>query len=133
MAGTSGRSGQGSLITHMTTPTPTIETAVRILNEAFAADPVAVHSLCCNRVPCNDALADHPTVQVESAVAAGQPERAHVGLIGMLNGVLEPMTGARVAMLWADPELPGGRPQLIGFKVYPVAAPATGPAPEGAR
>lgn len=37
-----------------------------------------------SRVPCNDALADHPTVQV----GEGPGGRPVVGLLGILNGLV---------------------------------------------
>ena len=35
-----------------------IAVALQTINEACTADPVALHTLICNRVPCNTALAD---------------------------------------------------------------------------
>lgn len=103
------------------TPTPTIETAVRVLNEAFVADPVAIHALQCVRIPCSNALADHPTVIVDNARHAGRPEQSTVGLLGLLNGVLEAMTGKRVATQWEMPE-DGSAGRMIGFRVYDPAS-----------
>ena len=40
--------------------------AVEILNEALAADPVAINRLFLMEVGVNDALRDHPTIQVMS-------------------------------------------------------------------
>lgn len=93
-----------------------IHTAVRVLNEAFVADPSAIHALLCNRVPCNLALADHPTVQVQANPVIEDGKTWTVGLIGMLNGVLEPLTGQRVAAQWEDGK-------LLGFQVY-IGSPA---------
>jgi hypothetical protein len=59
-----------------------IELAKRVcsyLNELLAADPRAVRSLVENRVPCNEALAAHPTCQVHAD--------GFVGLLGLLNGL----------------------------------------------
>lgn len=102
------------------TPTPTIETAVRILNEAFAADPAAIHALQCIRIPCGNALVDHPTVIVDGAHAVGKPEQATIGLLGLLNGVLEAMTGKRAATHWEMPD-DGRGGRLIGFRIYDPA------------
>lgn len=99
-------------------PDPTIETAVKVLNEAFAADPAAIKALCVNRVPCNQALADHPVIWVHPDLEADVP---HVGLLGILNGVLESMTGKRAAMVWDGPKVPGGACKWIGFQVYDPA------------
>jgi hypothetical protein len=54
---------------------------VTYLNEILRLDPEAVHSLLETRVPCNTALADHPTVQVHA-----QNGTHTVGLLGVLNG-----------------------------------------------
>lgn len=63
---------------------PTVDVAVRILNEIHAADPTVLPALIDYRVPCNDILADHPTVQV-----GGLPgcRGGFVGLLGILNGL----------------------------------------------
>lgn len=89
-----------------------IEQAVVVLNEAFKADPVALWLLIANRVQCNEALAAHPWVQVrqhESPVKGV----ATVGLIGVLNGVLEPLTGYRVAAKFSETTN-----VMLGFGVF---------------
>jgi len=53
------------------------------LNEIAKHDPVAMGKLIEARVPCNEALADHPTVQVDAH--EGSPT---VGLLGILNGLV---------------------------------------------
>lgn len=85
------------------------------LNSAFAADPAAVHSLCANRVPCNQALADHPTVQVAVIQALEQHPAFCVGALGLINGVVEAATGQRVASSWSDDER---QPKMLGFVSY---------------
>lgn len=45
-----------------------ITTAVRVLNEAFEADPVALLSLLEHETPCNAALAEHPTIQAGESI-----------------------------------------------------------------
>ena len=82
-----------------------LDTTITILNEAYAADPVAVGALIEHRVPCNTALADHPTITV-----AG--EEPSVGLLGIINGILTPITGCRVASMHS----PDGK--LTGFMKY---------------
>lgn len=83
-----------------------IHTAVRILNEAFSADPATMAKLVDTRFACNSALANHPTIQV-----AGGDNEPHVGILGILNGILEPMTGERVAAKY-------GENGLEGFTIY---------------
>jgi hypothetical protein len=53
---------------------------VRFLNECFKTDPEATKALFAHRVPVNEAMADHPTVQV----AAGDPPT--MSILGLLNG-----------------------------------------------
>lgn len=52
---------------------------VNYLNHLNDVDPVALHQLINNRVPCNKGLQDHPTVQVSVD---------GVGLLGILNGLI---------------------------------------------
>jgi hypothetical protein len=62
---------------------PDLELADRIIelmNDALARDPIAVTELIANRVPCNDDLATHPTIQVN-------PADDTVGMLGFLNGL----------------------------------------------
>jgi hypothetical protein len=54
------------------------------LNTLVALDPDAMMALVESRVPCNEVLADHPTVQVHVG-EGGQPM---VGLLGILNGLV---------------------------------------------
>jgi hypothetical protein len=63
-----------------------LEKIADLLNEALALDRPAVAALIANRVPCNEALADHPTIQV-----GVQHGGFHVGLLGLLNGLGEPV------------------------------------------
>lgn len=55
---------------------------VALLNEAFAADPAAVSQLADNRVPCNDKLADHPSIQL-----GGVSGKNTIGMVGLFNGL----------------------------------------------
>lgn len=98
---------------------PSIHTAVRILNEAFAADPQCLDNLFKRSWGCNQTLADHPTIQVRQ----DRQNDFLVGMIGILNGVLEPMTGQRVAAKWSERDCDGHR-FLLGFQVYEPASPA---------
>lgn len=66
-----------------------------LLKSALAADPTATHALLCNRVPCNQAMLEHPTIIVDS-LSKGN-ERPVVGLLGLLNALIIE-TGHVVAM-----------------------------------
>lgn len=79
---------------------------VLVLNGAFRADPRAISALLCNRVPCNGALAAHPTVQVQLNPTL-RDGSCTVGLLGVINGICETVTGQRVASKWKGKELTG--------------------------
>lgn len=72
------------------------DTIVSVLNQMLRADPAATHALIANRVPCNAALAEHPTVQV-----AAQGNFFTVGVLGVLNAVAAAEDGLVVAV-WDD-------------------------------
>jgi len=55
---------------------------VALLNEAFGLDPEALSALHRSRVPCNEALARHPAIQVRR-----HDKGYDVGLVGLLNGL----------------------------------------------
>jgi len=63
------------------------------LNELVKTDAEALHKLIETRVPCNRAMADHPTIQVQAAgkdnqdVKDSTEEQWTVGLLGILNGL----------------------------------------------
>lgn len=64
---------------------------IAFLNSLVAIDPYAMAELLCIRVPCNQALADHPTVQVavggeRSGYTFIAPGTSRVGVLGVLNG-----------------------------------------------
>lgn len=85
-----------------------IQLALKVLNEALAADPAAIQALVNYRVSCNAGLVDHATIQVKMEIDAFP----YVGLLGILNGVIEPMTGQRIAAVEDD------NGKLIEFIVY---------------
>jgi hypothetical protein len=59
-----------------------LDDVVKFLNELLEIDKPAIAALLANRVPCNQALADHPTVQVHS-----QHGGYSVGMFGIINGL----------------------------------------------
>ncbi len=87
-----------------------ITKVIESLNAALKADPAAIQALVDNGVPCNRALADHPTVQVRET----GPDTFMVGALGLINGVVEPLTGERVAVVISD----DGDGKIIGFVRY---------------
>jgi hypothetical protein len=90
---------------------------LRILNEAYAADPAAIDALVCNRVPCSRSLADHPTIQVEMMSLFGREDYS-VGLLGVVNGLCEAITGKRVAVKFSEPDAETGQGKILGFTEY---------------
>ena len=62
--------------------TVSIDDVIGLLNEVFRLDPVAANAFVENRSPCNEAIADHPTIQV--VTRDGVP---HFGPLGLLNGL----------------------------------------------
>ena len=79
------------------------------LNEAFKADPLAMECLLKKYVPCRGKLADHPTIQV---VFDAQSMCFKVGPLGLINGIVERLTGERVAAVYDD------LGDLTGFRRY---------------
>jgi hypothetical protein len=76
-----------------------------LLNSLLAADPEACTRLLEQRVPCNDLVAEHPSIVVEE-----QDGAAFVGLLGVLNG-LTWHSGKVVAAVYDDDK------KLTGFTV----------------
>lgn len=62
----------------------TIDDAIATLNSALELDRGAISELVAQRVKCNLALADHPTVQVQSTQ---DDSHALVGVLGLINGL----------------------------------------------
>ena len=56
------------------------EMVVKFLNDLLASDREAISQLVEHRIPCNNLLAEHPTVQV-----SGMPPL--IGMLGIINGM----------------------------------------------
>ena len=90
-----------------------IENAIRVLNEALAADPVAVKQLMSLGVEVNtEALRDHPTIQVGSSVPGGPVVLRPLGLVNGLLGARDDGWGF-VAAVTDDAG------DILGFFRYP--------------
>jgi hypothetical protein len=90
-------------------------------NQLLKVDKPAVAAMFANRVPCNKAMADHPTVQVTA-----QHGGYHVGLIGILNGLCGVRDDGmgRLCLVWKEVDA-GEEPELVGLALTPkVAVPA---------
>lgn len=95
------------------------ESLVTYFNQLLAIDRPAIAAMFANRVPCNKAMADHPTVQVTA-----QHGGYHVGLIGILNGfcgVREDGMGP-LCLQWKEGG-PGEDPEPIGLALTPPLTP----------
>lgn len=91
-----------------------LEAILSCLNQAYKDDEAAMHALVANRIPCNQQLADHPTIQVsDNKVCAG----FNVGCLGIINGVLAAAGIPLVAAKWVIEE--EGKPnKFVGFCEY---------------
>lgn len=95
--------------TYLLDPEAILLSVLRVLNDAYQLDPVAMLALIGNRVPCSPALAAHPKVQVWSADPVGKGYM--VGMMGILNAIVEEITGFRVATQWRNRK-------FLGFAKY---------------
>jgi hypothetical protein len=91
-----------------------IEKAVAVLNSALEADSQAVNLLFAISTECNDKLADHPTIQVVSQEKyVTSPYKYAVRNLGLINGILEEITGERICSVSDDKSN-----KIIRFEVY---------------
>lgn len=67
---------------------PETDDLIAFLNSLVAIDRYAVAELLAIRVPCNEEMANHPTVQVAAHGSATfiRPGTHRLGLLGVLNG-----------------------------------------------
>jgi hypothetical protein len=79
-----------------------LDTAIDVLNRALAADPVAMAMLFGFRTPCNEALANDPTIQVSNY--RGEGNQNLVGPLGVINGLfgIDSRGWGRIQMLVND-------------------------------
>lgn len=82
---------------------------VDLLNDALVQDKQCIERLVAARVECNDALANHPTIQC----GAGSDRIARVGLIGVLNGIFGAERGRGLIGFEAPNESTPGQPCTI--------------------
>jgi hypothetical protein len=64
--------------------TVTPDQAIEFLNGLLKTDPKALRALIDFRTPCNEKMAQHPTVQVHADTKNGPYK---VGILGLLNGM----------------------------------------------
>jgi hypothetical protein len=63
----------------MTSPSATVQDAIRVLNEALAAEPAAVRKIFACRPDTSGGLNEHPTIQVGPTGA--------ISALGLINGI----------------------------------------------
>lgn len=63
----------------------TLDEAIKFIDSLAEIDPGGLSRLLLTRVPCNAAMADHPTLQVQ-VIDEGKGEFS-IGLLGLLNGL----------------------------------------------
>jgi hypothetical protein len=86
------------------------ESILRTLQTAFDADPCAMRALTVNRVPCNQAMADHPSVVVAEVPLPMAANNFEVGMIGVIVGLMCD-AGCKRVVGWKFEEVPGERPE----------------------
>jgi len=84
---------------------------VSLLNELHKMDPEFTRNLVGTRFLCNEAVANHPSVQVGLPPVGQDGFRA--GVLGVLNGLLPDIT-SRVCALYDD----DNGDKLLGFDVW---------------
>jgi hypothetical protein len=89
-----------------------IEKVVDVLNDALRRDGGAINALLSARIPCNESLADHPTI-----VVGGSDIAPNIGVLGLINGVIEPLTGDRVCAHYSE----CSESKLVKFSAYNAA------------
>jgi hypothetical protein len=78
-----------------------IQQIVDVVNDAINSDSSAMRALFENRVPCNQRLADHPTIQVSKE---NEDVGYTVGLLGLLSGIAgtrQYKDNANFSRIWA--------------------------------
>lgn len=81
---------------------------VDLMNSAGAADAQAIRDLIAARVPCNDAMLNHPTIQC-GYQNDDQSLPAEVGMLGILNGIVAEMSAGQERLYFItddDPAVP---------------------------
>jgi hypothetical protein len=89
---------------------------VAMLNAAFNADPNAIYTLICNRIPCNAAMANTPHVRTHRIRAKKNCNQ--IGALGLINGALSANGLPLVAASFEPVTGQFGEPRLIGFVEY---------------
>lgn len=85
-------------------PDAILSAVLDVLNQALDKDPEAIRQLLNLRVPCANAMADHPSLVVDTCDSLTGETRT-LDVLGVVNGICRHLTGGRVAvMLDAQPD-----------------------------
>lgn len=87
---------------------PLLDTAIEVMNQFFKADPEGCTKLVDHRVKTTQAVCEHKTIQVSQV-----GDSPKVGVLGIINGILEAHCGERLAGIFDD------NGKLSGFIRYP--------------
>lgn len=115
------RAGVGLLAADRdTTPAPGLlaERVVAFLNELLERDRPAIAALFSNHLPCNAALADHPTLPVGSLNGG-----FYFGVLGLLNGICGLRSCGRpgpICAVLGEPTEDGDVRPLLRFSLTPT-------------
>lgn len=94
------------------------DVVLEVMNRGYEEDPNAIHSLICNRVPCNTKLAEDKTIVVDdiSKLLYQEEPCPQVGLLGIINGILDE-AGSDELLVGVFQDLPTNPPRriLTGF------------------
>ncbi len=88
----------------------TADHVIDYLNLLLEIDRCAIGALIANRVPCNEAMADHDSVQV-LGVNGGHI----VGMLGIINGMFG-VDGDGYGQILYESEVEGARTNIIRFR-----------------
>ena len=92
----------------------TPEHILKIMNEAFEADPIGIQGLLIPQVQVNEKLANHPTIQVRTFPANSTEPIPVLTVLGLINGFLGG-TGQFLCSLWSDTKDKNGAHTFLGF------------------
>lgn len=87
------------------------EDAIRVLNEALECDGESVRLLIENRVPCNEKMVEHPSIQCGKA---DNEKGGEVGMLGIINGIFGTQSNGW-GYICAHYDSPGGK--IVKFAV----------------
>lgn len=90
----------------------TPQEVVEFLNSLLEIDGKAMSDLFSSRVPCNEGLRDHPTVQV----AVYDPPVPRVGILGVLNGLFGTFDSSDWGCIAMDMNREGSN-EILQFRV----------------